>query len=552
MTRKTAAVLLAITLLYLVLCLVGIPKELPYMPAGDEQLFVVPAVRMAAEGDLNPRWFGNPGSTTIYPLAAMFHVLNFVRYRGMLFQSDPNLQLNFQNHWPVFYLAGRSLSVLYALLSLPVVYLSGKRAFGAGVGLLAVLFFAAYPWPIFWSQFVRTDASGTFFCILSLWACLNYYDRPSVGSKLLAATAISLAGASRYFLLSLLPILILADLLQRREGSPAAARKALLGQLALSVGATLTALALFTPFALLDFRTTVENLSHESRDAQLGFDGLSPLGNLRWYLAAAIPKNVSWLHGLLAALGAGLVVRQKSKKGWLLLAFLVLYLAAISLFSLHWERWLLAILPVLAILAAFGLITLARWLSERFARPAAGQAIVASLAVVALALPLYQVSLLTWQRAAPSPRVLAFEWALQNLPDGTGLVVEPMYRGVAQSPFVLHVQSGTPPDKSMAAYWNEGFEYILVHHYYLTQYRKDPARYADKLLFYEQLFASGCLVREFEARTSYEYTVQVYDLECLAGKEVRSRGAIADHTPETGAMSRGHERLSGAGRQGLL
>jgi hypothetical protein len=49
MTRKTGLALLAIALLYLALCLVGISKELPYMPAGDEHLFVLPAVRMASE-----------------------------------------------------------------------------------------------------------------------------------------------------------------------------------------------------------------------------------------------------------------------------------------------------------------------------------------------------------------------------------------------------------------------------------------------------------------------------------------------------------------------
>ena len=506
------------------------------MPAGDEHLFVLPAVRMASEGDLNPGWFGNPGSTTIYPLAAIFHVLNFLFYRGTLLHADPNLLVNFQNNWPVFYLAGRGLSVLYALLSLPLVYLTGKRAFDSKVGLLAVLFYAAYPWPIFWSQFVRTDSSGTFFCILGLWACLRYYDRPSGGTKLLAAAAIGLAAASRYVLLSLLPILILADLLQEREGSPATNRQALLGRVTLSVAATLAVFVLSTPFAFLEVRTTIDNVRHESRDVQLGFDGLSPLGNVGWYLAAAIPKNVSWVHSLLAAGGAGLVVARRSRKGWLLVAFLVLYLAGISLLALHWERWLLQILPVLAVLAAFGLGAVARWLSTVVVRPARSQATMAVLGVAALALPVYQVSLLTWQRAAPSPRVLALEWALENLPPGTGLVVEPMYRGLAESPLVLYVQSGMPPDRSMAAYRQEGYDYIVVHHYYLTQYRKDPGRYADKLLFYEQLFRSGCLVEEFEARTGYEYTVQIYDLECLDDRTITAEPTIEAETVYLGRM----------------
>jgi hypothetical protein len=96
-----------------------------------------------------------------------------------------------------------------------------------------------------------------------------------------------------------------------------------------------------------------------------------------------MPKNITWVHSLLAAAGTVLVVGEKRKKGWLLLAFLVLYMVGISLLPLHWERWLLQILPVLAIFAAFGLTTVARWLTAWLARPAWGHAITAALAAIA-------------------------------------------------------------------------------------------------------------------------------------------------------------------------
>ena len=53
----------------------GLTKALPYEPETDEPVFVQPAARIAATGDLNPHWFGHPGATVIYPLALAFRLL---------------------------------------------------------------------------------------------------------------------------------------------------------------------------------------------------------------------------------------------------------------------------------------------------------------------------------------------------------------------------------------------------------------------------------------------------------------------------------------------
>ena len=48
-----------------VLRLRGITWGLPYLYDPDEHFFVDPAVRIVTTGDLNPHWFGHPGSTVI-------------------------------------------------------------------------------------------------------------------------------------------------------------------------------------------------------------------------------------------------------------------------------------------------------------------------------------------------------------------------------------------------------------------------------------------------------------------------------------------------------
>src|SRR5947208_11310267 len=81
-------------------------RDLPLHDA-DESAFVGPAVHVAATGDLNPHWFGHPGSTVIYPLAGLFHVWDVVFHHGPIF--SPNSALSFRLHrYPTeFYSIGR-------------------------------------------------------------------------------------------------------------------------------------------------------------------------------------------------------------------------------------------------------------------------------------------------------------------------------------------------------------------------------------------------------------------------------------------------------------
>src|SRR5689334_17364661 len=76
----------------------GIRKNLPFIPEVDEAETVTPAIHVAASGDLNPHWFGYPGSTVIYPLAALYHIWNVAVYHAPLLQPDPSLQVRFENN----------------------------------------------------------------------------------------------------------------------------------------------------------------------------------------------------------------------------------------------------------------------------------------------------------------------------------------------------------------------------------------------------------------------------------------------------------------------
>ena len=115
--RRSVRRSLAVLLLWAAIFhLWGITKDLPYTPQVDEHIFVFSAARMAATGDPNPHWFGNPGSTVIYPLAGLFHLWNAAAHGGRLLRPDLGLLRAYHDHAHEFYLIGRLLCVFYGIL----------------------------------------------------------------------------------------------------------------------------------------------------------------------------------------------------------------------------------------------------------------------------------------------------------------------------------------------------------------------------------------------------------------------------------------------------
>src|SRR6266480_6092631 len=80
----------------------AVTHDLPY-PGVDEPVFVEPAVHMAATGDLNPHWFGHPGSTVIYPLAGLVHAWDALAHHGPILTSNAALTTRIQRSPTTFY-----------------------------------------------------------------------------------------------------------------------------------------------------------------------------------------------------------------------------------------------------------------------------------------------------------------------------------------------------------------------------------------------------------------------------------------------------------------
>lgn len=88
----------------------------------DENYFVEPAVTIAAKGDLNPHWFGHPGSTLIYANALTYHLRASWERAASPLVAHLDVIRDFKDDKQKYYAIGRYISSLFHVLTIPVVY----------------------------------------------------------------------------------------------------------------------------------------------------------------------------------------------------------------------------------------------------------------------------------------------------------------------------------------------------------------------------------------------------------------------------------------------
>lgn len=501
-SRAVAWLVLGLTVASFAAHFVGIRRSLPYLPEVDEPLFVESAVHIAATADLNPHWFGNPGSTIIYPLAAMCRVWYALAKGGAWIGPEPLVQAGFDADFGGFYFLGRLLSITYATLTVPAVFLLGRRALNERAGAVGALFFACYGLPLSHAQIVRTDAVATFFTVLSLWLCARLYEHPSRRGQLLAGAAIGLAISSRYFMITLLPALVAVDLALwralRRRQAPAREIRVLPASAAIGLIAVGAAFALSTPFLFLDFSTAVTNLASEARTTHLGADGLTPLGNLNWYVTRVIPSAMTYPQVVLLLGGMALAARRGSFAARLVLGFGVMYVVGVSLLALHWTRWMIEILPLAALFVAYALDALVSWLSARLVmRPHTQSAFLALGAVLLSIWPAYDMVVFDRKQLQPSTRVAARIWMVEHLTPGSRIAQDRFGAALAGTSFSAEEFPALAAGHRLEDY--EGrYDYLVASSFTYGRYLAEPGRYREEVEFYEALFARGLLLQEID------------------------------------------------------
>lgn len=394
-----------------VLRLAQVGHGLPYLDYWDEPQTVSTALNMMKSGDPDPHYF-NYGSLLIYAnvAASAVYDLLFTHGLGAVVTSRETGW-----HWsishPGFYEAGRILNALFALATIWLTYLTGRRLMPPPHALGAAALVAVSAFHIEYSILVTPDVPVGFFVMAVIWASLVYFDTGRVPALWAAAISVGLAGATKYnaapiALVPLLSVVLRQDIKISR----------------LTIVFLVPALAFLAamPYAVLDYKLFVSQTLFEYKHySEMGHgggahDAKPGLGHLLMILRS-FPDHEGWLVCGFALIG---IARVRGAKYPILLIHPAFYLLLMSLMKVEFDRNYIQLYPILALLAMRGVE------ATTVRAPKAAWLLMTGMALVGLATAV-PAAVETWKRTDSRSEAITY---LDKLDDDRPVAIADMLR----------------------------------------------------------------------------------------------------------------------------
>jgi len=413
----------------LILRLVGISTGLPYVYNADENSHFVPRAIGMFGHSLNPDYFVNPPAYTY-----LVHALYVLRWGtdpatiGGAYAADPTAAFEI----------ARAASATLGALAVVLTAIAAARLFGdRRVGIVAGAVLAVAFLPVHYSHFALNDAPTLAPLALALVGVAGIYRTGRLRDYLLAGAALGVAIATKYTAGIIVPAIVAAALV-----SPVA--HARWRNLAICAGIVCAGFLLANPYALLDHHGFVDGLRKQTETAggdEGGKLGLANSSGWIYYLGTFL-WGFGWLPCLAALGGAVALIARRRPLAWILLPAPVLLFLYLGQQSRFFARWMLPIYPLLAMLAAWGLIVLVQRVRWRWAL-AVGAAL---LCLQGLVYSVHNDRVLAREDTRQSAR----DWMVAHIPAGTNIVVEP----IAPDQWAADVGSFNPATSS-GNRWNK-------------------------------------------------------------------------------------------------
>ncbi len=418
----------AILLLALALRLVGVRYGLPYPLLDPDEGSIVPrAWRMSHGGHLDPGWYDYPSllMAVLAPVQAFFH--------------EPS------------YGAARAEAIVIGLAGVGATWWLGRRAFGTGAAIVGAAAVAVSTTHVAYSRVAVTDVLLTLAITIAIALAVD-------GRIGWAGAAVGLAASAKYpGVLAAAPLLVAGWGRWR--------------SLARAVVLAVLAFAVTSPFVLLHARAAwrdVSRVQRLARDGWLGFerDPATPIAFLDRSWQALGPLLA------LAAVGIAVGLARRRRSDLVLLSFVAVYLVYLLPLHAHFDRYVLPLVPVLAVLAG----------SIRPAVP---------VALALLAVPLVWSVGDARELTRTDTRIRADAWIATHVPLGDRIAADPSTLPLAGRA-VLRLElpgPGRPFDRrrNVETLRRAGVRWVLVSGVVTDRVLAVPDRYPHETQFYEQL-----------------------------------------------------------------
>ena len=453
----------------------ALSQGIGFNPGPDEPEVMDRAVRMMKTADFNPHFYDYPG-LYIYVETAVATVRFLTGAVQGTWSSLAQTQVD------DFYLWCRAMTALLGTATVWVVYQAGLR-WGRQVALLAAILVAVMPLHARESHYVLTDVPMTFVVMVTLLLSLRAHERSTLAAFALAGGAAGLAAALKYNgALAVLMPLIACAMTPRLPRSRVTVALAVMASM---VGAFLAS----APYTLLDLPTFLNQfarLSSEYHQVPLTSEPIWQIYLKHLRIALQWPGSLMVIGGL--GVAAWQAVRDRDRLRWVLaLAFPLFYFRFVSQQTIVYARYLLPIVPFLALLAAAFVVAVIAAMRRRQLQPRLRDAVTLVLTVIAIVPPAYTAVGYDADAAKVWTQGLAYDWIRGDLPQGATVRLEgsvTMRLPPAYHPSYAKQLRLDPP----GYYSEQGVDYLVASSQVYGQFFADPTSFPVEYDDYLRLF----------------------------------------------------------------
>jgi hypothetical protein len=416
--RAAWILLFAICVLALGLRLLALAYGLPATYNPDETPIMNRALAFA-KGDLNPHNFLYP-SLYFYALFA-WEVLFYLAGRvAGLYHSVGDFQREFFTDPSRLFLAGRALTTLFGVATVPALFAFGRRLYDSPTGLIAAAFLAVAPVAVRDAHYVKLDVPVAFFVVLTHVVIAKLVTDPAAAERprswAMAGLFAGLTVSTHYYAAFIvLPIAVVAVMEGRRTGRWAHAG----GMLAVAAIATIAGFIIGTPFFFVEPQTALRDIvAVREIDIDRAVESTGAFTSFARYADILFRDAVGWPVCMLAAIGFVWAIVADARRGLVLGTFTAAFLVFVSN-TVPMSRYLNVILPLMGLAAAYAIVRISRTLGPR--APAAATALTA-LAMTPGLITGVKTDLFFRQT---DTRTLARQYVESNIPSGASILVQP-------------------------------------------------------------------------------------------------------------------------------
>jgi hypothetical protein len=508
--RKEHLLLAACLLLALGLRVWGLDFGLPHRYHVDEPPGVLAALEIG-RGNLDIAYPNMSPHLYQFLLLGLFGGLFLVYLATGRAGSAQDFARQYQVDPTAFYLLARGLSVVASLLAILLVYRLGRRLADRRTGLMAALALSVCFLDVQNAHFARSYPIVALCAVAVVLLSVSYLRYGRLGHLLLAGLLAGVAGGFRFpvAVLGLVPFLS-ALFRVGQEGE----ERSIPGRLGLLVVAGVLGFLVACPAFVLFPRRTLAGFGLYAQLAtdSAGFQGFQFFdGSSLQFYAGMVSMAFGVPLSLMAALGVVRSIWRHHPEDMLLLAFPLTYgaiLLAASARSSAFARFLVPVLPFLALFAADGTLAVVDWATRRRGRGTRGTVLVAVVGLL-VAIPAARAVQLDRLWGRTDTRTLAKEWIEANIPEGARVASQwhgpPLATASDPEPNsqrVYDVEIVDPFSSDVAlysveAYRDKGFEYVILSSFIYELERVDRDENDARALFYAALAREGELVAEF-------------------------------------------------------